>query len=149
MEEYNMYENISGEVKTISKTNVSVSTEGVDLYISDKPFVIESFHYGTTSKGSLNPRLWSYENRNGGGFSNIFTLAKGGSGGRTTAVSNAIALYGSPYFDVSQFDVANKRYSFFLKRPIYMPTGGLLSIQGLTSYTGGESVSYHVVIRES
>ncbi|MBO1002664.1 hypothetical protein [Pseudogracilibacillus auburnensis] len=144
-----MYSNINGEVKTITISNKDVTSAGIDLYISDKPFVIESFHYGTTSKGSLNPRLWSYGNRNGSGFSNLFTLAKGGSGGRTTATSNAIALYGSPYFEISSFDDSSSNYSFFLKRPIYMPTGGRLSIQGLTSYVGGESVSYHVVIRES
>lgn len=143
-----MYENVNGGIKVLTKSNVTVGKEGLDLYVSDKPFVLESFHYGTTSKSSLNPRLWSYENRNGSGFSNLFTLARGGTGGRTTATSNAIALHGSPFFSVSTFNDSTKSYAFYLKRPIFMPVGGRLSIQGLTSYTGGETVSYHVVIRE-
>ncbi|MCR6095222.1 hypothetical protein HXA31_12700 [Salipaludibacillus agaradhaerens] len=137
-------ENEQKRVLTAFRFNIPAS-EDRELYVTDKPVVIESFEWGHTDDDTIAPLLYNFNddmssNYNGNVFVSNRATARGFLRPRN------IINDGSSYFEPKIYDEVADVYSFKLSQPIYMPNGARLLYR---NFSDSSTVStWHLVVRE-
>lgn len=126
---------------------VIIPDTGLVIHSSEKPCVIEAIEWSLNVDSTIAPRLWQFDETNKSGFNNLFVFTNEFAV-RSTITASSIGGYGSAYWDVRGYDETNYNYSFSLKNPIFMPAGAHLAFEGYSTYTGGDELIYHIIVRE-
>lgn len=121
------------------------ANDNLEIYVTEKPVVIESFDWGHISKQGLSVLLYNYDddmssNYNGNIFASTRAIARGFSSPQN------IINNGSAYFEPRVFDEVSKVFTFKLSQHIVMPNGARLLFRNHTA----ENIenTWHLVVRE-
>lgn len=132
------------KVLTGFKTDIAKDSDR-ELYVTEKPVIIESFEWGSVKETGLAPFLYSYDDDMSSNYNgNLFVCNRAYA--RGFASPENIIEDGSSYFEPKIYNREAGVYTFKLSQQIYMPNGARLFYRNFTNDL--LESTWHLVVRE-